>query len=504
MLKFNKTTTKQVIEKYKWSVLKDMAEPSFEYMEDNRQHTMFLTQCSSGNKEAKEYVIQKIRESLDDKVTPNDKKIVLEEISKEISSFQNKQYEKFDLKSFSDNQERRISYYQLIELSASQKQYHTLNNYAKRLEDKELAIEILANEIYKQEYGIGVIDDIFEMRLNNIEVHDINKIRVEVADGNWYTISDLKVERSELVRMYARRLLSQNSGGDLTDDDCERESSLEDGSRVTVALKPASATDTIFIKKFDNFTITPEEMLENGTVTKEAIEDMKILGKGRSNQVTIGGVNTGKSTFLKMYIGLLPKELKIGLVDPSKDTDLITLYPERDIVILYETPHYSMNDQFMKLLRMNRQILGISEARSCEVEQAIKGMLRGNSGSFLTLHTTRAADVVDNIAWMCLESGMPQDIRVLRSRIASAVDIIYRIKHFPNGARRLDEMSELIPTGDLENPFKVVKIHEWDYKTNRLVRNKDYKPSEELIDKLRYYGCSEEEIERFSNGKYDI
>lgn len=497
MLKFDETEIMKISDKYREEVLNKMANPSFSILEENNLHTSMLADCSRGSAVAKKYVIDKIYEILSEIVTDNDKKILLEEIAAELKVFNEKQYERENFTKISDNQEQSLSYYELIEVAGNEHQHKLLEDFVKRANDFSLGIKVLANELYKQEYGIGKLDDIYEMRLNNIEVHDTHKIRVELADGNWYTISDRRIDSDELVKTYAKRLLSQNAGGDLTDDDCERESSLIDGSRITIALKPASTLDTIFIKKFDTFTITTNDMLKNGTVTDELLGDMKILAKGRSNAVFIGGVNTGKSTVLKMYVGLIPTKYKIGLVDPSKDTDLITLYPDKDVIILYETANYSMNDQFSKLLRMNRDIMGISEARSYEVEQAIKGMLRGNSGSFLTLHTTKMSDVVDNIAWMCLENGISQDMRVLRSRIASAIDIVYRVKHFNNGARRIDEVCEMIATGNLEKPFEEKKIYEWDYKNNTLIRNPNYIPSDILIEKLKYYGCTDEEIERF-------
>lgn len=498
MLKFNETGVNNLVKKYKEQIVIALSNPNYSYMEESTRHTSMISECSRGNASAKSYVINLIFENLMEIVSDQDKKRLLEEVNAEVDIFNKKQYETIDLKELGGaDQERKITYYQLLELNGSDNQHNKLKEYVNRKDDITLGIEILAEEIFKVEYGIGVINDIYEMKVNNIEVHDIKRIRVEVADGNWYTISDRRVSSSQLVRQYAARLLSQGAGSDLTDDDCERESSLLDGSRLTIALTPASAFETIFIKKFDNFNVTPEDMLANGTVTEELVDLMKLLGKGRTNAVIIGGVNVGKSTFLKMYVGLLPKYLKIGLVDPSKDTDIVALYPDRDIITLFETDSYNMIDQFCKLLRMNRHILGISEARSYEVEQAIKAMVRANSGSFLTLHTTNVKDVVDNIAYMCLESGITQDMRVLRSRIASAVDIVYRIKHFPNGARRVDEVCEVVSTRNLESPFEIRKIFTWDYDKEMVVRNKDYIPSEELLEKMRYYGCSEDEIKRF-------
>lgn len=502
MFQFYNTNINQIVRKYSDIVVDNLTNPEFNVAAENEIHTKYISQCSRGNKAAKSYVISKIREVLNSHLTSNDQNIIFNIIEKEVNTFNQKLYEISDINKIDITKERKISYYQLLDKYASDKQKNNMEIISNRVSDNDLklSIDILAEEIYKKEYGLMLIDDIYDMRINNIEIHDTNKIRIETADGLWFTINDCRFNESRLIKILAQRLLSQNAGGDLTEDECERESMLIDGARITVALKPASALNMIFIKKFDSFVVSKDEMIRNGTVTNEMIEDLKILSKGRANLIISGGINTGKSTFLKMYIGLVPDEYKIGLVDPSKDTDLISLYPNKDIVTLYETELYSMNEQFSKLLRMGRHILGISEARSFEVEQAIKAMLRGNSGSFLTLHSTKAKDIVDNIAWMCLENGIPQDMRVLRSRIASAIDIIIRLKQSYSGERRVDEIVELVATDNLEYPFEIKILYKWNSETDKIERVKDYIPSDDLLDKLRYYGCSEDEIKRFTTG----
>lgn len=489
-----------IINKYKDDVVKSMSDPESNYIQQTNIHTKYIAECVRGREKAKEYVRQQIFTILTSIVLDNDIEILEDLIKEELNYFLNEEFEQYDLKSFKLDEERMISYYQLLNLSMSDKQKNYLETLKAKINDKDMVLEILADEIYKKEYGLDIVENLKDMKLNNIEIQDTKKIRIEVADGNWYTLSDYKFNDNNTIRIIAKRLVVQKSGGDLTEDECEREGQLLDGSRLTIALKPASTMDTIFIKMFDNSIVTADDMIKNGTLTEDAVECLKIVAKGRLNTVFIGGVNCGKTTLLKVYMGFMPAAYKIGMVDASKDTDLATLYPEKDVITLYETPTYDMNTQFSKLLRMNRQILGITEARSFEVEQLIKGMLRGNSGSTSTLHTTNVKDLIDNMAWMCLENGVPQDMNVLRSRIASAIDIVPRVKQFSNGARRLDDISEVVATGDLYKPFEIRKIFQWDYDKNMLVRNPNYIPSDDLLDKLRYYGCSEDEIRRFQRG----
>lgn len=500
MLQFYNTNMNGIINKYRKEVTERLSSPSFDNPKQNELHTKYIANCQRGSKEAKNYVLDELLEIVKVICTDNDKNQIMDIVKKEYNTFNQKQYETYDLLNNDIYKESKISYYQLLGEGLSEEQNERLNEISRRLDDKELGCQILAEEIFNVEYGLSVVESIKEMRLNNLEIHDTYKIRVELANGTWYTISDCRFNDSNDVSLIARRLLNEKSGGDLTADECERQTILLDGSRITVTLMPASTMNVICIKKFDSFIPTKEGMIEEGTITEEVIRDLEVISKGRGNIAFSGGVNSGKSTMLKMYAGLIPTKYKLGMIDPTKDTDLKTLYPEKDIITLYETSTYSMNDQFSFMLTMGRDIIGLSEAKSFEVLQSIKGMTRANSGSFLSIHTLRAKDIVDNIAYMCLENGIPQDLRILRARIASALDITVRTKQLNSGKRVLDEMSEIVATGDLDNPFETRIIWYWDVKQNKIVRNKDYTPSDDLLDKFRYYGCTEEEIERFCNG----
>lgn len=490
---------RNIVDKYRVEVVQKISDPDAFTDTESNLHTEYLLKSSRGDKGARNYVKDKLYSVLENIISDEDKKVVNELVFEEIRKFNEKIYEICNIDKINNLEESKITYYQLCSISASSEQLSFIN----QIENNEInSLEVLANEIFKKAYGADVIDELLQMKINNVEVHDINKIRVELSNGKWYTIKDYVFRTADDIRAVATRLLSQESGSDLTDEKCERESMLADGSRITIALKPAAYENYIFIKKFDSFNVSQQDMLDNKTISKEMLDDLMILAEGRANSIIIGGVNTGKSTFIKMYAGLFPKQYKIGLIDSSRDTDLKTLYPDRDIVTLYETPTYSLNDQFSRLLRANRHILMISEARSFEIEQMIKGMTRGNSGSCCTLHTTDSNLVVDNIGYMCLENGIAQDMRVLRSRISAAVDIIIRIRHFEDtGLRIVDEITELVPTGNLDDPFELKKIWYWDSEKKEVVRNTKYIPSKGLQEKLSYFGCSDYKIKQLIRGQ---
>lgn len=484
---------KAYIEKYRGTIVAKMNDPDTESDEEADLHTDFIHRCSKGDLEARRYVITKVKEQLMGLVTLADRKIIRDIIFSQLLKFQNNEFERIDLSKIDfANEEAFITYYQLIEDCGSEAQKKFLSKEIETVDE----LEVLAIEIYKIEYGLSLAEELMYMRINNIEIHGSKKIRVENYKGIWYTIKDYHFETEEEVARIADRLYSQEGNGEITEENCEKEGRLLNGARLTITLSPGASDNSIYIKKFDSFNVSKEEMINNGTLTEEILDDLSIFAKGRANGVIIGGVNSGKSTFVKVFAGLFPKNYKLGLVDSGKDTDLESLYPDRDIRTLYETDLYSLDFQFKKMLRMNRDIIIIGESRGIEILEMLKAMTRANSGSFCTLHITNPKIVVNAISQMCLEDGNGQDINVIRERVSEAVDLIIRLRHFQDtGERVLDYMGELVVNyNNPIRPFEIRHIYQWDSKAKRVVRNPNYIMSEELEEKLRYYGCSDEEI----------
>lgn len=499
MLRFNETDIKKYITKYKEKVLDRVTSPIFSTVEEGTMHTRYISDCSRGSDVARNYMLNTIKSELSYLISGEDKKKIFTIAKEHINTFFEKQYEiEYDIEFIG---ERKVSYLTFAKEYLSESQKRSLDEWRALgdTDNLELSLEILTYEIYKLEYGLDAIDELFLMDLNNIEVHDTKKIRVESIKGIWYTIDDLRFSSNKTIQIVAQRLVSQGAGADLTEEDCEREFMLLNGARGTIALKPASYLDHIFIKKFDSFDLkSMEDLIDNETILKECVEDMQILAKGRANLVVGGGVNVGKSTFYKAYVSLIPDKYKIGMVDSSKDTDIINMYPDKDIIILYETNKYSLAEQFRRLLRMNRHIVIITEARSYEIEHAIKAMTRANRGSGLTIHFGRLEDLVDEVSYMILENGINQDIQVLRARVSNAIDIGILMRELSDGRKIVDKIGEIVLDREKSLSHTINYMYKYSEKENKLIREPEYKVSKDLEEILRYHGVTDSEIKKLN------
>lgn len=483
---------KSYVDKYKNLVIEAIKEMEFGSNEETVMHTKLLSKAAKGDVSARNYVINVIKRVVlqDIKIDKDDLRELREKVIAEYKILLNKSYV-----SYQDN-EVLIDYYQLIDL-------YKKDNYQDFLYNLDLdsitGINEFVQMIYMETYGNSLLEPLLNLNINNIEVHGTRKIRIETSEGKWKTIKDYRFLTDEDIVKVATHIITQDDKGELTEENCVMEGTMSNGCRITIALKNASLENNIFIKKFDGFKLESiNDIVRAGEITDEQLNELKIYAKGRCNLSIIGGVNSGKTTFMKAYVGLFPDEYKIGMIESDFESHLLELYPNKDIVSLASTRKFSVNDLFINMLRMNRHILSLGEARSYEVEQLIKAATRGSDGSFSTSHSRTEHDLINNMAWMALEGGLPMDIRILRYRIACAIDIVVRLWHAPSGKRYVDRISEIIPVhNNLDMPYIINPIFRYNVDTEKVEKVGNI--STDLRDKFRYYNCTKDEVNNIIN-----
>lgn len=359
----------------------------------------------------------------------------------------------------------------------------------------EERLEDYAYEIYKKQYGLGVIDELVRngcRKVNNIEVLGKDRIEYELYDGTWHS-TRLKFDSDEELRTVIRRAVQHDYKPDINDDNCMMESKAADGSRITAILRPAGDRDYLFIKMFSSFNPTGDSYLRDGSVTPEIIKFTRLLLKAYLSIAVIGGINRGKTAFLKYLAGFLEPGARIGTLEPDFEMQLRDLYPERNIVSLQEHPNFPMSDGFKKLLRTNRDVIIVGEARGREVADAAKAARRGIGCTMLTAHVVDPESLPEEFADMYAEGGGYVDTGFLMYRFAKAFNVTYRLRQLPDGRRVVDDISEIVaePEG---MRYRVNRLFRYDIGKDTHIRVGGIE-QERLIERMRYYNLNESEIE---------
>lgn len=357
----------------------------------------------------------------------------------------------------------------------------------------------LVEEIYANNYGLGVIDDLYnDKSINEIWVNGWDQVWIEKG-GFKYRLKDKKFKSDEdIIRII--RLLLQFDKKDITTQEPMQESRMLDGSRVTVLIPPVSKRPNINIRKFEAFDVSTEKLLEVGTLTQEMADWLTKAVRGRSNALIIGETSSGKTSLLKWLVGLMDPGLRLGTIETNFELKIDEKYPDRNIFSYEEHPELGiyMSDLFKKCLRSSPDIIICGEARGEEADELIRAMRRGHPGSIGTIHTNSPETTIDDVAEMINEDGKRRDPIQLRYRVASALDLIIQIRRFDDtGVRRVTRITEVIANPNtLEYSLNDIFRYEVDPNNPSTGSfKKTGKISDRLKNKLNYFGIPYNELQ---------
>lgn len=391
---------------------------------------------------------------------------------------------------------------QLINCSAGDVE---AKEYVKSLVEKYLKEEGIENQkeleelkdyIYSTRWGLGLIEKYDTPDIDEIMIHG-TKILIQ-KQGKVIEIPE-KYDNEEEVIAVMRRCLEFDKSKDLNQKNAIVTAKRKDGSRITAVIPAVSKMPYLNIRKFDSFLPTTENMLKTETLTKEEISALKTLVQGRSNIIVIGEMGSGKTTFMKWLLQFIPENLVVGTMETTLELNLDELYPNRHWVQLEERlPDYPIAKLFPIMLRQNVDIVIVGESRSYEVNELIKAMTRGHSGSIGTAHSLGAVEVIDDFADMILESGKKVDLEALKYRIARAINIVVKFRKLPGKRRVCSGIYEIIT--DSNFTYRAVPLFEFKLdEENPQDKGKHVKLntiSDELKIKLNEYGVKKSEIEK--------
>lgn len=367
------------------------------------------------------------------------------------------------------------------------------------IESKEYSneeIDLLIHPIYVNNFGLGAIDDL-------VKDNSINEIWVNGYDHVWIEKGGIKRRLNvrfknddEVIRVMRQML--QFDRKEINVAKPIAESKLLDGSRITFAIPPASSRPVINIRKFEAFDVNEENILETKTVSKEQLEFLKTIIKGRANILVIGETGSGKTSFLKFLCDYMNPKLRIGTVESNFELKLTKKYPERNIFEYesHEELGIDLGMLFRLCLRSSPDIIILGEARgSEEAEALINSMRRGHPGSIGTIHTNSADTAIDDLVEMIMEDGRKRDASMLKNRVVNAIDFIIQMHRLDSGERKLIKVTEVVPIQD-DKVFGKYELNDiWNYnkKQQDFIRVGKIK-NNSLRKKLEFFGVSSDAL----------
>jgi pilus assembly protein CpaF len=227
---------------------------------------------------------------------------------------------------------------------------------------------------------------------------------------------------------------------------------LADGSRVNAVIPPLAVDGPVLtIRKFAADTMTADDLVTRGSLTRPALALLSATVRGRLNILVSGGTGTGKTTFLNVLSTFIPATDRIVTIE-----DAVELRLRQHHVIRLECRAaniegkgaVSTRDLVRNSLRMRPDRIIVGECRGAEALDMLQAMSTGHDGSLGTLHANTPADALSRLETMVMMAGLELPARAIRDQLASAVDVIVQLERLRTGARVVSSISEVVGVED--------------------------------------------------------
>lgn len=333
--------------------------------------------------------------------------------------------------------------------------------------DTSINKNYLINEIYADICGYGLIDELLrDKEITEIMINGAKDIFYEkngILKKYYRSFEDEKQLDNIIQSMVSKMNRKVNRSNPIVDV------RLEDGSRVNIVIKPVAINGPIVtIRKFREDFLKMEDLLLNGSITKEAIDFLSNLVKDKFNIFISGGTSTGKTTFLNLLANFISDEDRIITIEDSAELKI-----EHNNIVKLEVrksnvsglDEISIRDLIKTSLRMRPDRIIVGEVRGEEAFDMLTAMNTGHDGSISTGHANSSSDMLVRLVTMVVVgSGLKE--YVAENLIKSSIDFLIHLgrekgKRFVEGIYKMDKDNEklkLKPIFLRKGDEKLVKV----------------------------------------------
>ena len=304
---------------------------------------------------------------------------------------------------------------------------------------------VLFEQIVAEILGFGPLEKYLNVEgITEIMVNGPRQVYIE-REGKLQRVNTLFEDDEHLLRIIDR--IVAPLGRRIDEGSPMVDARLPDGSRVNAVIPPISINGPILtIRLFAKTPLTIDNLVEFGSVTREAVDFLRACIVGKLNLVVSGGTGSGKTTLLNILSNFIPDGDRIVTIENAAELQL----RQEHVVTLESRPAnvegrgtVSIRDLVVNSLRMRPDRIVVGEVRSGEALDMLQAMNTGHDGSLTTLHANSPRDALSRLETMVLMSGMELPHRAIREQIASALDLVVHTDRMRDGTRKVVSISEV-------------------------------------------------------------
>lgn len=334
-------------------------------------------------------------------------------------------------------------------------------------EDK---LNILVQLIYEVLYGLNVIDEIREQKIDGISIgvngipidftSKVNDMRIRDPenlkdikfsyDSIWLYFDGKEIwlkfltfgSQRELERV-CKKLYRFNNQRQFAKKDGYIFNNMADFSRVSVYRPPLAESWAAFIRKFD-IDGDVDYLIEGGN--SDIVKDLvRYLARGKQKLCITGQKGVGKTTMLVAIVKATYATVVMRVWESFFETFLRFRLPNRNTLALREMKGLSNEEALDSLKKANGELTIISEAADDQtITFIIKNALVGSKFIYWTYHNETADGLVQSCRNAGINTGAFKNENIAEEDVLSILDFEIHLKSTSYGKRYIERITEFI------------------------------------------------------------
>jgi pilus assembly protein CpaF len=301
------------------------------------------------------------------------------------------------------------------------------------------------DEVFRYASSYGPMEEYFnDPQISEIMINGPSQIFIE-RNGK-LLLTETKYD-SEIQLRFAVNHIINPLGRYVSYNHPTVDAHLKDGSRVNVVIPPvAQQGSCLSIRRFLKDKLSVQDLIDKGALTQPMADFLAVCVQARLNVIVAGNTSSGKTTFLNCLVRHIPDHERILTIEDSVELQL----PQTHKISLEARPadykgegQVTIRDLVKNSLRMRPDRIIVGEIRGGESLDMLQAMNTGHDGSMTTVHSNSPRDTLSRLETMTLMAGFELPVLAIRKQIAAALDLIVYLTRFPDGTRKVTQISEV-------------------------------------------------------------
>jgi len=304
----------------------------------------------------------------------------------------------------------------------------------------------LAARIAERAFGLGPLEPLLsDASVDEIMVSGTAPVWVE--RGGRLAATDVRFPREQDLRDAIERILAPlGRRADEAEPLCDAR--MHDGSRVNVVLPPLALDGPVLtIRRFRRRGLSPEELVENGTLTRPLLEFLARAVRARCTLLICGGTGSGKTTTLNALSSFIGADERVVTIEDAAELRL----RQPHVVRLEARPpnlegrgEVTIRRLVRNALRMRPDRIVVGEVRGAEALDMLTALSTGHDGSLSTVHAGSCAEALRRIEVLALMADLGLPHAAIREQVADAFDLVVCQARASDGTRRVVSVAEVV------------------------------------------------------------